>query len=139
MPRRLPLSTVSRFVELATKALKSIEPRSEERKIVDTYLRSVSRAAKLAAKSKMNKRRGWVNVADRQKTRSEKFTDEATELLPLVEEIVAHGRNPEKAAEQRKALLEKVRCMAENDERSPAEALSVIATTERIFDEDDSE
>ena len=80
---------MSRLVGLATDALKSIEPRSEERKIVDAYLHAVRRATFLAGKSKMNKRRGWSNIADRQKTRSESFQDQAAELLPLVELIVS--------------------------------------------------
>ena len=124
MPRRLSLPPVSRLVGLATDALKSIEPRSEQRKIVDAYLHAVRRATFLAGKSKMNKSRGWGNVSDRQKTRSESFQDQAAELLPLVELIVSVDECPVET-----------KTITMGDE-NPASALSRVA---EIFADDERE
>ena len=115
---------MSRLVGLATDALKSIEPRSEERKIVDAYLHAVRRATFLAGKAKMNKRRGWSNIADRQKTRSETFQDQAAELLPLVELIVSVDECP---VETKTILM---------GDENPAGALSRVA---EIFADDDED
>ena len=125
MPRRLPLAQVSRLVGLATDALKSVEPRSEQRKVVDAYLHAIKRATDLAGKSKMNRRRGWGNIADRQKTRSEAFSDQAAALLPLVDAIVSP---PSECPAEPKTIT--------MGDENPAGALSRVA---KIFSEDGDE
>jgi len=112
---------VSRLVGLATDALRSIEPRSEERRIVSRYLYAIRRAGTLATRAKNSKRRGLANIADRQATRSEKFQDEAASLLPLVELIVAP---PSECPAETKPIL--------MGDENPAGALSRIA---EIFSE----
>ena len=134
MPRRLSLPAVSRLVGLATDALKSIEPRSEQRKIVDAYLHAVRRATFLAGKSKMNKRRGWSNIADRQKTRSETFQDQAAALLPMVELIVSGCQAP-KVADVMSALYE---TPADTRSRKEEEA-ATMRRVSGIFADDERE
>ena len=126
MPRRLSIAQVSKLLDVATGALKAVEPRSESAKIVRRYLYVIKRAKVLDSKAKASKRRGWTLIADRQKTRSEIFTDEATELLPLVEAIVSAP--PSECPVETKTIR--------MGDENPAGALSRVA---EIFAEDSDE